>query len=646
MQADPTRLLLVDDDPAAVQTLSRMLAQFPDQRFATSGADALRLARELTPDLILLDADMPGMTGLEVCDALKSDPTLEKGAVDYVTKPLVAAQVTGRVRARLRTARLAREAAKEPRDSVGPSGVVGPPPARLLIVDDDVGALRLLRHTLMDLGEIHYALRGDEALPLARRLAPDLILLDAHMPGLDGFAVCETLKAEAAFQHVPIVFITRFSDPRTERRAFELGAADFVPKPYAPAVVQARVRNLLELKRRVDIERRATQDHWRRIGDARIAAIVNAASDAIVSHDAAGQVVLANAAAGRLLGARHEDLVGRPIASVLGAQWPAGAPPAAEPVRLHLPLGDGDGLPVEASVSQVGESVDCLTTVVLRDLRDRERLDQSERARIELQAVSRTKSQMLASLAHEMGNPLNGLLGFAQLMAADPAHPLPAEQARRLDLVLASGERLQALLRDVGDLGRFESGALAIEPCALDTAACVAEAVAAVSDLAVRADVALACPPQAAPLRVLADPGRLQQCLANLLSNAIKYNRRGGWAGIEVTERGPQVAIAVRDNGLGLDADQLQHLFEPFNRLGRQRSATPGTGLGLWITRRLVEAMGGELRVESEAGAGCCFTLLLPRAAQAAAPEVGASPADTVTSPTPTTPALCAGANA
>lgn len=255
------RLLLVDDDPSAILAMSRMLTQYAHQRFATSGQEALQLAREATPDLILLDADMPGMTGFDVCLALKSDPALahvpvifassynipqlevaalENGAVDFVTKPLIAAQLTARVRARLRDSQLARETQ---RDLAGSARATLP---RLLIVDDDVAALRILYRTLLTIGEINYVTSSEEALPLARLIGPDLILLDNQMNGLDGFAVCKALKAEQAFRHVPVVFVSSFSDPRTERHAFDLGAADFIAKPYAPAVMKARVRNLLE----------------------------------------------------------------------------------------------------------------------------------------------------------------------------------------------------------------------------------------------------------------------------------------------------------------------------------------------------------------------------------------------------------------
>jgi len=276
MARHEVRLLLVDDDPSAIQVMSRMLSQYPDQRFATSGEAALRLAREASPDLVVLDLDMPGMTGLDVCEALRADPVLarvpiifatshepstllqvsafQKGASDFVTKPLIAAQLRARVRAHLRAKWLIDELQRDSLASCPTPAVRGTQAARLLIVDDDIASITILCHSLAAMGDCHFAKSGDEALDIARHLPPDLILLDAHMPGLDGFEVCKILKAEAAFKHVPIAFVSRLSDSSNEMRALDLGAADFIAKPYSRAVLQARVRNLLELKRRADAE--------------------------------------------------------------------------------------------------------------------------------------------------------------------------------------------------------------------------------------------------------------------------------------------------------------------------------------------------------------------------------------------------------
>lgn len=634
MPARQVSLLLVDDDPAAIQVMGRMLAQYPDQRFATTGEAALRLAREATPDLILLDAEMPGMVGLDVCKALKADPTLanvpvifvtshdtlplqmsalQQGAADFVTKPLLASQFTARVRAQLRDRAQVEELRNNPHAE---GAAVNPGPerqrARLLIVDDDTASIHILHHTLAASGDLHFAKTGSQALRLARETLPDLILLDAHMPGLDGFDVCRSLKAEPAFRHVPIVFVTRFADPRYETRALDLGAADFVAKPYSPAVLQARVRNLLDLKRRADAELRAVLEQGRHLGDARIADIVAAASDAIVTYDAQERIVLVNAAACRLFGVAKEAVLGMPAQTLLGEHLAREVHARGDAERTTLARTDGSRFTIEMSVSSVGAGPQRLTTAMLRDVSDRERLEAESRSRLQAEAASQTKSMMMACIAHEMGNPLHGLLGFAELMAADRGHPLPAEQARRLEHIVTSGRSLQHLMRDVLELGRSGSGRLRVDLQALDTAFCVDEAMAAVAPLASQAGIVVSSDVSGPPCLVMADSGRLQQCLFNLLSNAIKYGRPGGWVRVCVSGERQQVEISVSDDGIGIDALQLEHLFEPFNRLGRQRSAATGAGLGLVITRQLVEAMLGRLQVRSEPGQGSCFTILLP----------------------------------
>ena len=627
-------LLIVDDDPSAIQVMSRMLAQYTDQRFATSGEAALRLARDSTPDLILMDVDMPGMTGFEVFDAMKADPALgrvpvifatshdatalevtalRKGASDFVTKPLIASQLTARVRAHLRARSMVEELK---RDGLVSNAAVGAPStrsARILIVDDDTASIHILRHTLEAMGDLHFAKSGEEALQIARRIGPDLILLDAHMPGIDGFDVCRSLKAETTFRHVPIAFVTRYSDPRYEMRALDLGAADFIAKPYTGAVLQARVRNLLDLKQRTDAELQAVRDHWRQVGDARVADIVGAASDAIVTCDVDAKVVLINASACRMFAIGRDQAMGTSVLELLGSDAPLADQTQSKPLRTTMSRRNGERFPVEMSVSRVGEGGDRLTTVMLRDTSDNDRLEAESRARIEAETASRTKTLMMSYIAHEMGNPLNGLLGFGELMTLDTRHPLSPKQAERLEHIMTSGRHLQGLMRDVMDIGRLEAGKMTVDLCPVDIAACLKSALAAVAAQAEQAGVALAAVPASSVGSAVADADRLHQCLVNLLTNAIKYNRRGGWVRIDLQGDEQHVVIAVRDNGMGMDAQQRQRLFEPFNRLGREHAAMPGTGLGLVITLQLVEAMNGRLRVESEPDQGSCFSIVLPR---------------------------------
>ena len=269
---------------------------------------------------------------------------------------------------------------------------------------------------------------------------------------------------------------------------------------------------------------------------------------------------------------------------------------------------DGKAFAVEVSLSHLGEGADRLSTMMLRDATERDRAEAETRARIEAEAASHAKMLMLSYIAHEIGNPLSGILGFAHLMASDIADPLPPGQARRLEQIEASGRHLQTLMRDVLDVSRFEIGSFEIDRRPVDVAACAERALAAVAAQAEQAGIDLKLLQPAAG-RIVGDADRLHQCLVNLLLNAIKYNGRGGHVEMAVRAEGSAATIDVRDDGLGLDEAQRAALFEPFNRLGRGASNATGTGIGLLLTRRLVDAMDGRISVDSQPGRGSCFRL-------------------------------------
>lgn len=632
MNLRDARLLLVDDDPAAIHAMRHALADFPNLSFASSGEEALQRARAVRPDLVILDANMPGMGGLQVCDAMRRDPALagvpviiatgqteaqaelaaiQRGVADFITKPLVPETFRARVRARLRNH-------AQPIAGAGTLPAQDPRKARdlpaLLIVDDDASAVHTLGSTLQDLGTIHFVTDGDSALHMARRLEPDLVLLDAMMPGLDGYAICAALKADPRLHGVPVVFVTRYNHPADETRALELGAADFVSKPFVAPVLRARIRNLLDLKLRVDAELRAVGERWRRLADARVAEIVRTANDAILVCDEAQTILLANAAAAVMFSQPEELLVGAPLHHWLGDVAGLASRARRTPVAVHVPQRDGSSRTVEATASAAAEGLAQFTTWVLRDTGDRERLQAESVARAAAEASSEAKTRMIGVIAHEMGNPLNAVLGFAQLMRMDTT--LDARRAEWIDRIQQSGRAMQSLLEDLVEFARGEAGGLSLNLAAVNPALAVQEALGATAPAAAWAGVALHGPQPdddaAAVPEVLADPRRLQQCLTNLMSNAVKYNQRGGHVAVTLSQPEPGcVRIAVQDNGLGMDADQLACLFQPFNRLGRERSDRPGTGLGLVITRQLVQAMQGRLDVSSALGQGSCFSITL-----------------------------------
>lgn len=619
------RLLLVDDDPGAIHVMHRMLGRDYELRYALAGADALAIARGWRPDLVLLDAQMPGMSGTEVCRALKADPALaatpvifvtalgqsgvelmalELGAAGHLSKPLDEARLLAAVQAQL--AGTAAQPASAPAAGAADDG-----DTCILIVDDDVASVQAIHAALGSLqARFFFATDGVMALQMAERHRPDLVLLDIYMPGMDGLDVLRRLKEMPAMADTQVVIVTRYAFPAMEEHALEAGGVDFIAKPYTQAVLRARVRNVLRLRQRADAAVQAEREHWQRISDSRLARVVGAASDAIVTADAQGRVVLVNAAACRLFGVDAAFTIGRPLVQLLPGALPD------DDQRLHrqrltLQGAGGRRFPAELSFSRLGEGDERLTTVVLRDLSEQERAESAARAQLQAEAALRAKSLMLSYLAHEIGNPVNAIVGLTYLMQTDVTDPLSPGQRQRLQHVADAGAHLRALMQDVLDVERLESGRFDIQPQALDAGRAAQRALDALAADGARADVSLQLDAAPALPAVLADDTRLHQCLLNLLSNAVKYNRAGGHVWLRLRSDGQQLAFEVEDDGPGLSADQMKHLFEPFNRLGRP-SSIAGAGIGLVLTRLLAGAMGGRLAVRAEPGRGCCFTLELP----------------------------------
>lgn len=250
--------------------------------------------------------------------------------------------------------------------------------------------------------------------------------------------------------------------------------------------------------------------------------------------------------------------------------------------------------------------------------RERERHDVflADHARLAAEDANRAKTEFLAQMSHELRTPLNAMLGFAQLLASDKSEVLSATQAERVRLITHAGWHLLGLVNDVMDISRIESRRFEVTNVAGDISSVLDEAVALTQPLARANKVALSGQPLTPfGIGAVADARRLLQVLLNLLSNACKYNRAGGHARVEVTHTGTEVLLDVVDDGVGMTAEHLSHLFEPFNRLGNEGNAIEGSGLGLALTRQLVELMKGRLEITSSPASGTRARLVLPSCA-------------------------------
>ena len=232
-------------------------------------------------------------------------------------------------------------------------------------------------------------------------------------------------------------------------------------------------------------------------------------------------------------------------------------------------------------------------------------------ARDEAESANRAKSEFLSRMSHELRTPMHAILGFGQLLEADAALALaPASRSYLLEM-LRAGDRLLGLINELLDLARIDAGQLSLQSQAVELAPLLHECLQAIAPLAQLHGVQL---PQALLLqgRVRADRERLKQVLLNLLSNAIKHNRHGGRVSVQADCEAEAWCVSISDTGPGLAAAQKERLFHAFERLGGARTGVDGAGIGLALSKRLVELMGGQIGLDSEIGVGSRFWVRLP----------------------------------
>jgi signal transduction histidine kinase len=234
------------------------------------------------------------------------------------------------------------------------------------------------------------------------------------------------------------------------------------------------------------------------------------------------------------------------------------------------------------------------------------------RAQREADQANRAKSEFLSRMSHELRTPLNAILGFSQLLQLDD---LPDEQHESVEQILRAGRHLLGLIEEVLDLSRVEAGTLTLSLEAAPVAEVLQETVDLIRPLAAARQLQVRALPPQGDWRVQADRQRLRQVLLNLAANAVKYTHHGSIT-LACTTQQNRVRIAVHDTGPGIPAGELPRLFTPFDRLGAERTDTPGAGIGLALSKRLVEAMGGTLVADSALGQGTTVTVELPLATE------------------------------
>ncbi len=456
----------------------------------------------------------------------------------------------------------------------------------VLACEDETRIVELIRTLTEPLGvELVAAEDGAAALAFLSTRRPALMTLDLVLPNLDGFALLEKMRQMRGLEDVPVVVISAMTDAQTIKRIYQLGAVDFIPKPFNVDMLDAKLRVFLRMRGLAEAVKQR---------QAFLEEVVEQLSSGLIVVDGAGVIVRINAAGCSSVSRRADELVGRRVADAL---------PGAEPmflvageryqqrVTIKTPHGERV-LGFTNSTVEVNGTQGAVA--VFRELSD---VEAAQRERAE-----RVWREQLASSArsfvHEVRNPLSAISAAGQMIARSN---IPDEQRTRLARAIeGEANRIAGLMQEYVERREAPTAANAVDVYAL-----LSEVVEVnLLDSPARARIGIDCDHTIPAVR--ADGARLKQVVLNLVLNAIKATAENDTIRLIALREENGVALKVADTGCGIPAEVLPQIFD------ETYSTRQGGGLGLSIARRIVQAHGGEIRVESVEGKGTTFTVWLP----------------------------------
>lgn len=479
--------------------------------------------------------------------------------------------------------------------------------AQILVVDDEKIIRDGCAKVLTKEGwEVRTASSGAEGLKLLEERPCDLLLLDLKMPGLSGMEVLQQVRE--LYPELLVVVITGYATVESAVEAMKAGAYDFISKPFLPDQLRIVVQRALEkktLQREAEILRREREKGLREIAQekSKIKTIIQCMADGVLVTDHEGNIVLYNPAFLRLL--KCENLAapgGEDFMKIKGwRDLRERIKEVEEGTSISLEIGHEEKT-LMAHVAPVrSEDGEFLGTVtVLRDISM-------------LKAMEQMKSDFVAMVAHELRSPLASI---EQQLSVILAGILGEINPRQQEMLGRTKERTHALLNlinDLLDLAKIEAGFVVQHKEKVAIEEILTKVMEILRPQAEAKNIALEISLPPALPQVMADRRNMEEVFLNLVSNGIKYTGEGGKVWITAGIKGSYLMVEVGDNGLGISAEDLPHIFDKFYRVKNvQTRKITGTGLGLPIVKRIVEAHLGTVEVQSELGVGSVFRVLLP----------------------------------
>jgi len=494
----------------------------------------------------------------------------------------------------------------------------------VLVVEDKPEMIQILTDYV--LGPQGYvtltALTGEEGLRMALSEEPDLVILDLRMPKMSGLQVLQTLRELQC--SIPVIVITAYGSEEVVVRALRLGANDYIAKPFELDEMINAIERVLRESRQEKERAHLSQELEKGMKELtnKIELMLYSIDEGVFTVDQELRILTFNPGAEKILGWREEEVIGRPCAEIFREEDGASSYQeglVSEALRkAQLVTSVREGHPV---INKDGRRIFIASSVVpLLDL-----AGQVIGAMVTFRDVSaemeldHMKSEFISMVSHELRSPLSHIIASTELMRE--ANLSSDQQQDLLNIIHAQSNRLNRFVEQILDVSLLEAGAVKVgqEPVALKSL--IEQMIEAFEIRANTHCFELTVPE--GPTIVVGDESKIRTVLDNLLENAVNYSPKGSRVSIEVSDRDKEVVISVIDEGIGIPATQLERIFERFHRVNASDDQEQyGYGLGLYISKRLIEIQRGSIWAKSEAGHGSRFSFSLPKWSLASGEQV------------------------